>query len=137
MFQSTPSHGGRLLFHDFIIHKDTVSIHALTWRATLRWQIFQIPVLVSIHALTWRATALISVSSVSASFQSTPSHGGRHLCRLCTGKGRCVSIHALTWRATLVNKTYSLTNYYNIQNANIHKILLNKKYGTLFLVPTI
>lgn len=48
-----------------------------------------------------------------------------------------VSIHALTWRATLVNKTDSLTNYYNIQNANIHKILLNKKYGTLFLVPTI
>lgn len=48
-----------------------------------------------------------------------------------------VSIHALTWRATLVNKTYSLTSYYNIQNANIHKILLNKKYGTLFLVPTI
>ena len=100
-FQSTPSHGGRLTKRIKFSAKCKVSIHALTWRATIAQNSIQgfnpcfnprphmegdkkVPAntlltAVSIHALTWRAT-----KETECVFQ--------HLF--------CVSIHALTWRAT-------------------------------------
>ena len=56
-FQSTPSHGGR--------HNDTAAKF--------------VPIWVSIHALTWRATLWDDLKNLTFMFQSTPSHGGRLL----------------------------------------------------------
>ena len=56
LFQSTPSHGGRLYHRSIAHYKPCVSIHALTWRATTGFIFFLTDDRVSIHALTWRAT---------------------------------------------------------------------------------
>ena len=159
VFQSTPSHGGRHKPVTYLCSVIWVSIHALTWRATY-------PVQTQMHARLFQSTPShggrhnfsSTVISSTKCFNPRPHMEGdvtgaplraigcvsihaltwRATTHRITVQGLLVvSIHALTWRATLVNKTYSLTSYYNIQNANIHKILLNKKYGTLFLVPTI
>ena len=58
LFQSTPSHGGR---HTILLKAEeltTVSIHALTRRATDAVEYDYINECVSIHALTRRATLL-------------------------------------------------------------------------------
>ena len=55
---------------------------------------------ISIHALTWRATVLILVMAAQAEFLPTPSHGGRQDEGICWSRPRRISTHALTWRAT-------------------------------------
>ena len=79
-----------------------VSIHALTWRATLLNPANAKFLEVSIHALTWRATLRNGTDVLYRMFQSTPSHGGRLLPADASAPDRIVSIHALTWRATAV-----------------------------------
>ena len=62
----------------FIERTRSVSIHALTWRATYLFTFKNHSPIVSIHALTWRATLQRAVTMITLKFQSTPSHGGRH-----------------------------------------------------------
>ena len=77
-FLSTPSRGGRQDGEGHILNAAGISIHALTWRATLA-RVWRLSVVgISIHALTWRATQ----------YYVTVSNSGY------------ISIHALTWRAT-------------------------------------
>ncbi len=78
-FQSTPSHGGRLDRRTSPHGSESVSIHALAWRATFLWKISTEFYNVSIHALAWRATTDYQVNDIVF----------------------YVSIHALAWRATL------------------------------------
>ena len=78
MFQSTHSHGVRHIEGSIYRNTSRVSIHALTWSATLIQRYIKNYLVVSIHALTWSATLPCYV-------------------RECIPG---VSIHALTWSAT-------------------------------------
>ncbi len=98
MFQSTPSRGGRRTTCNILPgymrfnprphaegdlrdrarkHTASVSIHALTRRATQIKQSQLAVNRVSIHALTRRATCEIGRGNIQQAFQSTPSRGGR------------------------------------------------------------
>ena len=116
-----------------ILQNNSVSIHALTRRATnLSRRSLQTLKKVSIHALTRRATAQKFADNVQAMFQSTPSRGGRPLptdrwlhqrafqstpsrggrrdAKFFSNFDFRVSIHALTRRATGFPILKSCTN---------------------------
>ena len=108
MFQSTPSRGGRLNTLATFTFAISVSIHALTRRATVRLTKAQSVAQVSIHALTRRATVckvdktylknvsihaltrratvlIITCGIAKQRFQSTPSRGGRRKTEFING----------------------------------------------------
>ena len=109
--------------HNFFFGAKTVSIHALTRRATSVSCVTASKPRVSIHALTRRATfskvvyrkitlfqstpsrggrlPIHQFSALIPKFQSTPSRGGRLDKLGLTPRSAAVSIHALTRRATL------------------------------------
>ena len=76
-FQSTPSHGGRLVRDIRCANRHDVSIHALAWRATKRSSS-------ALHVNWFQSTPSrggrldqATRADVLPSFQSTPSRGGR------------------------------------------------------------
>ena len=60
---------------------NTISIHALTRSATMRWRSWTKEELISIHALTRSATQTILFQTSQKLFQSTHSRGVRLLIR--------------------------------------------------------
>ena len=57
-FQSTLSYGERHMVVLLFADNDTISIHALVWRATRELACAGDRVTISIHALVWRATSV-------------------------------------------------------------------------------
>ena len=101
-----------------------ISIHSLAWRKTTDYSSLLKKVTISIHSLAWRKTNCICIYIFRLEFQSTLSHGERHLLAIsptCSGLfqstlshgerhyntkiidfGNGISIHSLAWRKTLL-----------------------------------
>ena len=77
LFQSTPPHGGRRRWRDFMLVAQAVSIHAPAWGATVTAPTVKRAIDVSIHAPAWGAT-FSSVFSFPAllGFNPRPRMGG-------------------------------------------------------------
>ena len=86
---------------NLIFDGESISTHALTWRATSRWAGTYLVRNISTHALTWRATFAYKYGQL---FHYISTHA---LTWRATGEAVAeavadyfISTHALTWRAT-------------------------------------
>ena len=108
LFQSTHSHGVRRHLNDSEDCPSLISIHALTWSATIGRSRVNAEAWISIHALTWSATrkgkelrtldSQISIHALTWSATPYPKD---------SREGIGISIHALTWSATCSRQSWT------------------------------
>ena len=103
VFQFTQSRGLRPTFWPVLVFVSCISIHAVTWTATLYSIRDLVKPLISIHAVTWTATFCSRICCLRLRYFNSRSHVDCDLLHQpVLHPPVSISIHAVTWTATMV-----------------------------------